>query len=805
MGIKKYFLLVPALALLYCSKTPNLTGTMDETGTGRPSAVMMGLVIYENANPVNDASVFLHDQSAIQKVVIQLKKRSAVHPSRQTRTNINGIFRFDSVDTGRYYVEINDHDSLGALVPKDVKPHDTLITVNAVLKRLGVVGGSVDTTGMPRNKPLSVYIVEIDRRIPVDSTGKLTVTALPPGEYTVRIVVGDSAIPSRLDSAQMKVNSGDTVKVDTIISGPKDTIPPVLKINTFPDSTSIDSILISGTASDAGGIKIVMVDSLATNGKALWTIKKYLNLGANKMTVIAVDSSNNRTTDTIVVYYEPLGYHDASLSSLSISQGSLMPLFNPESLSYRINVLNSVDSISLFQLARGTNATVSQNPANPVLLAFGENTITITVTARDKTTRKIYQVKVVRKKSSDATLAVLTPSVGTLAPAFSPMISLYSVSVPNDVDTISFSMLPAQPYAVVSQNPTNPISLAVGQNSIAITITAPDSITKKVYGITVTREKAVEWIPLANPTWFDYFVLDPVDTNKMYAAYSDGIYKSLDGGANWTQIYLYTADIITDMEIDPLHPDTMYIGVSAMGTGGVGVYRSFNRGNGWSQVYNSADVSCIAIDPVATNVVYAGTQTGSYSGATKGILKSGDHGSTWTQKNLGLSSLEIIDFAVNPTTPPTLYAATNSGFFKSDDGADTWYSSNMGLPGGVIITKIAIDRQNPSTLYLGTRGDGLFKTIDNGAHWSAAFSGITDATINFILVNPVYSEKIYASTASGVFKSVNSGTSWSMIDATNVFWGGDVGTLDISPARPNVLYAIFSQGSTGARIYKRME
>jgi photosystem II stability/assembly factor-like uncharacterized protein len=712
--MKKYFLLNAALALLYCSTTPRLTGTMDETGTGKPSAEMMGLVIYENANPVNDASVYLHDQNAIQKIVVPLKKQSAVHSSRQTRTNINGIFRFDSVDTGHYYVEINDHDSLGALVPKNVGPQDTLVTVNAVLKRLGVMGGSVDTAGMPRNKPLSVYIVEIDRRIPVDSTGKLTVTALPPGEYTVRIVVGDSVIPSKLDTAQMKVNSGDTVKVNTIISGPKDTIPPVLKINTFPDSTSIDSILISGTASDAGGIKIVMVDSVATNGKALWTIKKYLNIGANKMTVAAVDSSNNRTTDTIVVYYEPLGYHDA-------------------------------------------------------------------------------------------TLAVLTPSVGTLAPAFSPMISLYSVSVPNDVDTISFSMLPAQPYAVVSQNPTNPISLAVGQNSIAITITAPDSITKKVYGITATREKAVEWIPLANPTWFDYFVLDPVDTNKMYAAYSDGIYKSLDGGANWTQIYLYTADIITDMEIDPLHPDTMYIGVSAMGTGGVGVYRSFNRGNGWSQVYKSADVSCIAVDPVATDVVYAGTQTGSYSGATKGILKSGDHGSTWTQKNLGLSSLEIIDLAVNPATPQALYAATNSGFFKSDDGADTWYSSNMGLPGGVIITKIAVDRKNPSTLYLGTRGDGLFKTTDNGDHWAAAFSGITDATINFILVNPAYPEKVYASTASGVFRSVNSGTSWSMIDAASVFWGGDVGTLGISPARPNVLYAIFSQGTTGARIYKRVE
>ena len=71
------------------------------------------------------------------------------------------------------------------------------------------------------------------------------------------------------------------------------------------------------------------------------------------------------------------------------------------------------------------------------------------------------------------------------------------------------------------------------------------------------------------------------------------------------------------LEIDPLNRDTVYIGVTAQGTGGTGVFQSDNRGNTWDQVLDPATVSTLAIDPVTTSILYAGTVGGTFAGALR--------------------------------------------------------------------------------------------------------------------------------------------------------------------------------------------
>ena len=90
---------------------------------------------------------------------------------------------------------------------------------------------------------------------------------------------------------------------------------------------------------------------------------------------------------------------NAALSGLTLSSGTLTPAFDPATLSYTVNVDNSVSSLSVTPTASDSNAAVSVNggsPANPINLNVGENTITILVTAQDGSTTRTYTIAVTR-------------------------------------------------------------------------------------------------------------------------------------------------------------------------------------------------------------------------------------------------------------------------------------------------------------------------------------------------------------------------------------------------------------------------
>jgi photosystem II stability/assembly factor-like uncharacterized protein len=405
---------------------------------------------------------------------------------------------------------------------------------------------------------------------------------------------------------------------------------------------------------------------------------------------------------------------------------------------------------------------------------------------------------------ADACLSELMSSAGALGPPFSGETSVYTVTVPFSQTSVTVSATPCDPLADVEQTPPNPVTLEVGETSVAITVTASNG-SKRAYAITFTRTQEESWTPLGDPTYFDHFVLDPIDPQRIYAGYANGVYKTVDGGDHWTEVRLFTADIVRAMEIDPGDNDIVYIGVSAVGTGGTGVYRSESRGNTWTQLLDDASVSALAIDPSDTEVIYAGTVGGTFAGDAQGVLKSVNSGTSWEPMNLGLASLDIVDLQVHPVDTQTLYTSTADGLYRSDNGSETWFSYGEGLPDNAHVLRLAFDPQSPSTMFATTQGDGVFKSEDGGGTWFASNAGITVLTAADIVVHPSRSSYVYAATDEGVFRSADGGAVWTLIASDAVFWTGDVGVLGISPANPTMLYALFSSSSTGARIYRRGE
>ena len=167
-------------------------------------------------------------------------------------------------------------------------------------------------------------------------------------------------------------------------------------------------------------------------------------------------------------------------------------------------------------------------------------------------------------------------------------------------------------------------------------------------------------------------------------------------------------------------------------------------------------VDVLRIDPINSNIVYAGTNY-------EGVFKSSNNSLTWTAANSGMEAL-VNDLAIDPSNSTTLYAATYYGVFKSTNGGMSWTAINNGMPERRVIS-LAVDPANSEIVYAGTYSQGVFKSINGGSTWVSVNSGLqnTGYAIDHLplVLDSLNPGTIYAGTFNGVFKSTNGGTSWS--------------------------------------------
>jgi gliding motility-associated-like protein len=297
----------------------------------------------------------------------------------------------------------------------------------------------------------------------------------------------------------------------TISSG---TLVPVFASGTTSYTASvantITGITVTPTTTDATAT--IMVNGVPViSGTASNAIN--LSVGANTITII-VTAQDGTTTDTYAVIVNRAPSSTASLSNLTLSAGSLTPVFSSATINYVAGESNTTTSITVTPTVTDPTATVTVNgsavasgaASGAIPLAIGPNTVTVVVTAQDGTTKTTYTVIVTRTASSTATLSNLTISSGTLAPNFNTSVTSYAVSVPNAVSSVTVTPTATDPNAIITVNgtaatsgsPSSPIPLVVGSNIVNIVVTAQDGTTV-TYTITVSRTPATS-VVLANLT-----------------------------------------------------------------------------------------------------------------------------------------------------------------------------------------------------------------------------------------------------------------------------------------------------------------
>ena len=237
---------------------------------------------------------------------------------------------------------------------------------------------------------------------------------------------------------------------------------------------------------------------------------------------------------------------------------------------------------------------------------------------------------------------------------------------------------------------------------------------------------------------------------------------------------------IDDIAVSESDPNVIYVGY-AVG----GVFKSENNGVSFKPVfetYNTASIGDIAIHPRDANIVYVGTG--------------------------------------EPNNRQT--ASFGDGIYKTTNGGKTF--TNMGLKDTQTIARIVIDPKNPETVYVASPGHlfgpnperGVYKTTDGGKTWNKVKFIDDDTGFNDIVLDPVNSSIIYASSyqrrrsgccfngggpGSAIWKSVDAGKTWNKLTGNGLPPGtyGRI-ALDVSRSNPNVVYAQVEAGVTGTPV-----
>ncbi len=292
---------------------------------------------------------------------------------------------------------------------------------------------------------------------------------------------------------------------------------------------------------------------------------------------------------------------------------------------------------------------------------------------------------------------------------------------------------------------------------------------------------------------------------KMNATGSALVYSSYLGGTSFDQGNAIAVDpsgnaYISGQTISVDFP----LVAQQQGPLGGGVSKSLDGGSTWAisnSGLGSQRITSLVADPKNSGVLYAASPQSNPAGTLGGVYKSTNGGATWTRMVTGLTFKSVQILAIDPVTTTTLYAGTNGGgVFKSTDGAATWNVINSGL-GIFNITALAVDPKFPITIYAGGSftPNPVYKSTNGGAGWTLSSTGLGFSTVNALVIDPVNSGTIYDASSNGVAKSTDGGATWNL--PANTLRGQSVQNLVINISNPTVLYASLAN-SNGADIYK---
>jgi len=278
------------------------------------------------------------------------------------------------------------------------------------------------------------------------------------------------------------------------------------------------------------------------------------------------------------------------------------------------------------------------------------------------------------------------------------------------------------------------------------------------------------------------FSQNGLDVRVTRGMYGIGILKTTNGGNTWTKSLDWSYDNkrgIWKVIINPKNSNTIYAATSE------GIYKSNNSGLNWNQMLNYQMVMDLEINSTDTSILYVsiGNLTNLVPLTNKGIFKTTNSGNNWVKLTGGLpaswSGKTTIELYKG--NPELVYASISNdfsyvGYYKSSNGGLNWTAGSTSVPigsQGWYNNGHIVKSNDPNTILVGTID--VEKSVNGGtafttkSSWSAWNTGATPpgepegpdnfvhADVHYYASNPKDPNKVYITADGGLYRSNNFG------------------------------------------------
>jgi photosystem II stability/assembly factor-like uncharacterized protein len=345
-----------------------------------------------------------------------------------------------------------------------------------------------------------------------------------------------------------------------------------------------------------------------------------------------------------------------------------------------------------------------------------------------------------------------------------------------------------------------------------------------------TWEKSLDWT-YNQERGIQCIRMNPLNSRTLYAATSEGIYKSVDAGDNWQNVLpvLMGEDII-------IHPgDTSKVMVSCgnFESEGFGLYRTLDAGNNWTRLdlpyyTGKAHLEMFASNPDIIFASLADAEVWDWGAESVGLWRTNDFGSTWTNlhkqniprhqgwyshwvavhptdlnkvihsgnllntsqdgdltfKTVYVGGVDHHAFVHHPTDSNTLYIAYDQGIDRITEFGESYQKISYGLQTAQFYNGFACSATD-SNFALGGLQDNASAIYEGSGDWMKIIRG--DG--NWNAINPWDNNIVYTARQwNGILKSVNRGQSFYFV--TNGLEGDAAFTAPfvLCPSNPSIMY-----------------
>jgi hypothetical protein len=304
---------------------------------------------------------------------------------------------------------------------------------------------------------------------------------------------------------------------------------------------------------------------------------------------------------------------------------------------------------------------------------------------------------------------------------------------------------------------------------------------------------------------------------------------------------------IWSVAVEPSVPSTILVGTDA------GVYVSRDTGATWIRTLGGIRVWTVGFDARTPSNAFAGTDG-------KGVYASADSGATWTNASSGLGNLDVralafgldgiaagtdagvalspngliwhdggLDrysiaavavaanypqFTVIAGADGALSGTLTAGYLFSSSGGGAWEVLQSGLPAGAVVSSITageIDKAIPKRPLIVATSQGIFRSGDGGATWTAGSGAPQALTLSIARFGPLDPNLVYAgadaggSTGGDLYRSTDGGLTYHKADAGLPSGSKNVDAIAVANTTPPEVVVALNPPTGGSQVYRESD